>query len=411
MLKKMRRRFIGAAMAAFSAVIVILLCAVNLWNWHSVVGQLDQTIDMLQSPAPGGALRPFSPDKPPADPLDQFSPEVQYMIRFFAVECDADGQVQAVDQDFIASVTQQTAEEYTAAVLEKGKTRGFYQGYRYAVDRQADGITLLFLNAEREVHSLVTLLLTTGLIAAVCLLAVLVLVTAFSRRAIAPYLRNLETQKQFITNAGHELKTPLTAIITSADVLSMEQTDNEWVQGIRQQAGRMGKLITQLVALSRLDEENPFPDKAVFSLSDAVWETAEPFASMAAARGLTYTQEIADAVQIYGDRTAVQQMVSILLDNAVRYADEHGQIALSLCRRGRKAELTVSNTCRQAEEIDTARLFDRFYRADESHSGRVAGTGIGLSIARATAEAHSGAISARRDGENMVFRVELPAAD
>lgn len=411
MLKKMRRRFIGAAMAAFSAVIVILLCAVNLWNWHSVVGQLDQTIDMLQSPAPGGALRPFSPDKPPADPLDQFSPEVQYMIRFFAVECDADGQVQAVDQDFIASVTQQTAEEYTAAVLEKGKTRGFYQGYRYAVDRQADGITLLFLNAEREVHSLVTLLLTTGLIAAACLLAVLVLVTAFSRRAIAPYLRNLETQKQFITNAGHELKTPLTAIITSADVLSMEQADNEWVQGIRQQAGRMGKLITQLVALSRLDEENPFPDKAVFSLSDAVWETAEPFASMAAASGLTYAQEIADAVQIFGDRTAVQQMVSILLDNAVRYADEHGQIALSLCRRGRKAELTVSNTCRQAEEIDTARLFDRFYRADESHSGRVAGTGIGLSIARATAEAHSGAISARRDGENMVFRVELPAAD
>lgn len=411
MLKKMRRRFIGAAMAAFSAVIVILLCAVNLWNWHSVVGQLDQTIDMLQSPAPGGALRPFSPDKPPADPLDQFSPEVQYMIRFFAVECDADGQVQAVDQDFIASVTQQTAEEYTAAVLEKGKTRGFYQGYRYAVDRQADGITLLFLNAEREVHSLVTLLLTTGLIAAACLLAVLVLVTAFSRRAIAPYLRNLETQKQFITNAGHELKTPLTAIITSADVLSMEQADNEWVQGIRQQAGRMGKLITQLVALSRLDEENPLPDKAVFSLSDAVWETAEPFSSMAAARGLTYAQEIADAVQIYGDRTAVQQMVSILLDNAVRYADEHGQIALSLCRRGRKAELTVSNTCRQAEEIDTARLFDRFYRADESHSGRVAGTGIGLSIARATAEAHSGAISVRRDGENMVFRVELPAAD
>lgn len=411
MLKKMRRRFIGAAMAAFSAVIVILLCAVNLWNWHSVVGQLDQTIDMLQSPAPGGALRPFSPDKPPADPLDQFSPEVQYMIRFFAVECDADGQVQAVDQDFIASVTQQTAEEYTAAVLEKGKTRGFYQGYRYAVDRQADGITLLFLNAEREVHSLVTLLLTTGLIAAACLLAVLVLVTAFSRRAIAPYLRNLETQKQFITNAGHELKTPLTAIITSADVLSMEQADNEWVQGIRQQAGRMGKLITQLVALSRLDEENPFPDKAVFSLSDAVWETAEPFASMATAHGLTYAQEIADAVQIFGDRTAVQQMVSILLDNAVRYADEHGQIALSLCRRGRKAELIVSNTCRQAEEIDIARLFDRFYRADESHSGRVAGTGIGLSIARATAEAHSGAISARRDGENMVFRVELPAAD
>ena len=264
MLKKMRRRFIGAAMAAFSAVIVILLCAVNLWNWHSVVGQLDQTIDMLQSPAPGGALRPFSPDKPPADPLDQFSPEVQYMIRFFAVECDADGQVQAVDQDFIASVTQQTAEEYTAAVLEKGKTRGFYQGYRYAVDRQADGITLLFLNAEREVHSLVTLLLTTGLIAAACLLAVLVLVTAFSRRAIAPYLRNLETQKQFITNAGHELKTPLTAIITSADVLSMEQADNEWVQGIRQQAGRIGKLITQLVALSRLDEETRFRTKRCF---------------------------------------------------------------------------------------------------------------------------------------------------
>ena len=217
----------------------------------------------------------------------------------------------------------------------------------------------------------------------------------------------MEAQKQFITNASHELKTPLTAISTSADVLAMEHEGDEWVHNIQVQSGRLSKLITSLVALSRLDEENPFPVRMEFSLSDALWEISEPFVSLAQAKGRTYTQDIADGLTATGDRTAIQQMVSILLDNALKYSPDGGSISLTARRSGKRAEIAVSNTVDMSQAIDTSRLFDRFYRADESHSGAVSGTGIGLSIVKATAEAHGGTISARQEGCVMMFTARL----
>ena len=233
------------------------------------------------------------------------------------------------------------------------------------------------------------------------------LVLLFSRRAILPYLKNMEAQKQFITNASHELKTPLTAISTSADVLAMEHAEDEWVRNIQTQAGRLSRLITDLVTLSRLDEEDPFPVRTAFSLSDALWEIREPFVSLALARGKAYTQDIADGLTVVGDRAAIQQMVSILLDNALKYSPAGGSIRLTARRCGKRAELTVANTVDPALHADPDRLFDRFYRADEAHSGAVSGTGIGLSIARATVEAHGGKISARQTDRSITFQVLL----
>jgi len=233
------------------------------------------------------------------------------------------------------------------------------------------------------------------------------LVVLFSRRAITPYLKNMEAQKQFITNASHELKTPLTAISTSADVLAMEHEGDEWVNNIQVQAGRLSKLITNLVTLSRLDEEDPFPARTEFSLSDVLWEISESFVSLSQAKGKTYEQDIADGLTVTGDRAAIQQTVSILLDNALKYSPEGGSISLIARRSGKRVEICVSNTVDAAQRIDTARLFDRFYRADESHSNTVNGTGIGLSIAKATVQAHGGKISAKQTGNMIVFRVTL----
>lgn len=252
-----------------------------------------------------------------------------------------------------------------------------------------------------------SLLWITLAIAAVCLVVVFGLVVLFSRRAITPYLKNMEAQKQFITNASHELKTPLTAIATSADVLAMEHDGDEWVHNIQTQTGRLSKLITNLVTLSRLDEEDPFPVRTEFSLSDALWEISEPFVSLAQAKGKTYTQDIADGLSVTGDRTAIQQMVSILLDNALKYSPDGGSISLTARRSGKKAEITVSNTTDGVRNIDAARLFDRFYRADESHSNTVSGTGIGLSIAKATVDARGGRISAKQTGNTITFQVTL----
>ena len=407
MLKKMRWRFIGAAMAAFTAVVLTLLCFVNIWNYFSMTRQQDATLDRLLEVDQKNTETPDGEITPPFENMDRFSKEVPYMIRFFSVHLAADGTVGRVNQNYIASVSEADAEAYADSVLSHGKTHGYEGGYRYLVSQEGAETVILFLNSERELQTMKSLLWITLAIAGSCLVVVFGLVVLFSRRAITPYLKNMEAQKQFITNASHELKTPLTAIATSADVLAMEHDGDEWVHNIQTQAGRLSKLITNLVTLSRLDEEDPFPVRTEFSLSDALWEISEPFVSLAQAKGKTYTQNIADGLSVTGDRAAIQQMVSILLDNALKYSPDGGSISLTAQRSGKKAEITVSNTVEGTQSMDASRLFDRFYRADESHSNTVSGTGIGLSIAKATVDAHGGKISAKQAGNTITFQVTL----
>ncbi len=408
MIKKMRRRLIGAAMAAFGAVILILLCAVNIWNYHMTTGQQDSMLEMLWRSDQRGAVPPGQEEPRMPDPWDRFSPEMRYMIRFFTVHCDANGRVLSIDQEHIASVSGERAAAYAEDIIRSGKRSGYYQNYRFFVGKTDRGITMVFLNAERELHSMRSLLLVSGLIALISVLAVFLLIVLFSKRAIAPYVRNIEAQKRFITDAGHELKTPLTAICASADVLAMEQEDNEWIKNIRSQSARMEKLIADLVTLSRLGEEQPFPEKTDFSLSEAAWEISEPMAALAGVEGKKYIQRIEDGITLHGDRNAVQRMLSILLDNAVKYSDEGGTIRLDVRKRQRKVQIVVCNSCKSVDELQIDRLFDRFYRPDVSRSKQTGGTGIGLAIARETAEAHGGRIRAEScRGQEIVFTVTL----
>lgn len=410
MLKKMRWRFIRAAMAAFFVVIFTLLCGINLWNYGNITQQQDRTLKMLLTfdtkehrPSPGEGAPPPNVSLPFGD----FSPEIQYMVRFFAVYCDASGNIERINQDYIASVSDEDAEAFTADILKTEKTNGYYKGYRYLVEESATGKILVFLNSEREIQSMKSLLFITGLVAIGCLIVVFILVVIISRHAIAPYLRNIETQKRFITNAGHELKTPLTAIATSADVLALESADNEWVKNIQFQSKRMSKLISDLIALSRLDEVQPLPNKTAFSLTDAIWELSESFASIAAAGQKEYIAHIEDEIQMVGDKSAIQQVVSILLDNAIKYSDPNGKIRLNVTRKQRKTEITVYNTCHIQNYKNINRIFDRFYRLEEAHSSR-SSYGIGLSIAKAIIENHNGTIHAEsKNGNDLLIRIRF----
>lgn len=405
MLKKLRWRFIGAAMGAFSAVILTLLLVINLWNYQSTMAQLDGILSRLQAVERGERMQPGM--SPPMDVQPPFSPEMQYMIRFFTVTYDSNGDLSGINQDFIASVSEEEATQYAEKALSGGKSKGFLGGYRYQVSRMDSKTRIVFLNAEKETQMIRMLLVISCVIAAGCLMVVFLLVLLLSRRAIKPFVRNMETQKQFVTNAGHELKTPLTAIATSADVLAMDDPDNEWVTSIQEQSARLSKLISNLVTLSRLDEQNPFPEKQAFSISDAVWEAAEPFTALAKGQGKFFTMDIEGNVMFIGDQTAVQQMISILLDNAVKYAAEKGEICLELRRKGRRVEICVSNPCAPDADVDAARLFERFYRGNSAQAAKVGGSGIGLSIAKATAEAHGGSISVEKKQNTITFRIIL----
>ena len=251
-----------------------------------------------------------------------------------------------------------------------------------------------------------TLLVVSCGVGLICLVAVGVLVAVFSKRVTEPFVRNIEQQKRFITDAGHELKTPITAISASADVLDMEIPGNEWVENIRRQSERLSGLVNELVMLSRLSEEQPFRERAEFSLSDTAWEIAEAFGMTAHAAGKRLEQDIDDNVSVVGDMGAFQKLTSILLDNALKYSDAGSVITLRVKRAGRHAELSVENRCTGIDSSELPHFFERFYRSDRSRSSP--GSGLGLAAAKEIAEAHGGRISARTaDGDHVIFKVTV----
>lgn len=406
-MRKMQRRFIAAAMTAFGTVMAVLVIVINIVNYCQTTSRQDDLAGNLLRHERKAAADPQKP-RPPFPDMPGGGPEAEFTTRFFVMYCGADGNIKAVSRDHIASIDEETAREYTEAVLEKGKEKGYYGDYRYHVNREEAGATVLFLNASHALQSIKSLFFLSIVIGIGSILVVFILIIFFSGYAIRPYVKNIERQKRFITDAGHELKTPITSIATSADIAAMEYEGDEWISNIRKQTARLTRLVSDLVALSRLDEEMPFPEKAGFSLSDAAWETAEPSAVLAKANGKRYRQRIEEGLKLYGDREAIQRMISILLDNGIKYSEEGGEISLDIYRRRRKIYIEVFNTCSLPDGSDLNRLFDRFYRLDESRAAHTGGTGIGLSMARAIAEAHGGRIGVESEaGKSICFQVVL----
>ena len=416
MLKKMRWHFILAAMLAVFIMLVAVLAGINVWNYHTTAERADQRIQEIygfeSGKVPGmenseeNASQPVPPDifnRP-----DDHDPEAPYTTRFFIVRLDEEGNVTDVSTDFIASVTQTEAEEFARKVLNEKRQVGYYKNYRFQILAKKNDNIVIFLNTTMELRSVRNVLLISCLVGVVCFLVVFLLVILLSKRAMKPYIRNIERQKRFITDASQEIKTPLTSIATSVDVIEMEYGEDEWTRNIHKQTSKMSRMVADLVTLSRLDEENPFLERTEFSLSDAVWEVAEPFASLAKAQGKKYSQRIEENLTLCGNPDATRQMISVLLDNAMKYSDENGTIRLDVYKVHGKTKIEVFNTCVLEETQNLSRLFDRFYRPDNSRSRKTGGSGIGLSIAQAVAEAYGGKIKvSSKDGKSIMFQVTI----
>ncbi|MBO4908673.1 MAG: HAMP domain-containing histidine kinase [Lachnospiraceae bacterium] len=425
MLKKMRQRVIVAAMLAFSAVIMLIGVSVNVVNYLVVTNNADETLSAIlsfeentirpemqnpdfnvppsdvpgQGPAADGGMPPF---------MGLSDLESNYMTRFFIVRFGENGNPDYVSIDYIASVGGEDALDLARRVYEKNDDHGYMGDYRYACVRKGNEGVVVFLNTVREQRSMRNLLLMTLAISGVSLVIVFILVALFSKRAIRPIAKNIEQQKQFITDASHELKTPLTSISTSMDVITMEYGESEWTENIRTQTGRLTKLVSELVTLSKMDEEMPLPNKEEFSLTGAAWESAESYKTQAKGAGKDFKIDIEDDITMLGEKTAIQQMLSVLLDNSIRYSDPEGEIRLSVYRKNGKIRMEVFNTCDLKEIPDVTRLFDRFYRPDSSRSTQTGGYGVGLAIAKAVAEAHGGEIWAEcPSGKTMTIKVKI----
>ena len=411
MIKKMRQRVILASMLAFFAVIALIGISVNVVNYCVVTKNADNTLEAIlrNEENRNDIFMPGNPEEnPPMQPFMGFQdPEANYMTRFFILRMDKRG-VSWMGLDYIAAINSFDAVEYGEKIIDKRADHGYIDDFRYIKSNNKDSAIIVFLNVSREKQSMKSLLLLTLIVSAVSLAIVFVLVELFAGRAIRPIANNIKMQKQFITDASHELKTPLTSISTSLDVISMEHGEDEWTENIKNQTGRMTKLVSELVTLSRLDEDMPLPDKEQFSLSNLGWEIVEIYEAQAKGKNKKFSAEIEDNIDLYGDKAAVGQLLSVLLDNAIRYSDDNGDIRLSIYKKKNKPRIEVFNTCHYDTPPDTNRLFDRFYRPDESRSRETGGTGVGLSIAKAVVTAHGGTISAScPSGETMTIKISF----
>ena len=284
MINRLRRQFIAIAMTSVTLVLLLMAAAINVFNFLSTDGTLGGTLRMIYENQ--GMIPQFPGGRPEKPPGGQFTPETPYSTRYFVLYYSGDGTLDMADLKHIAAVTEEDADRFLSTAIDRGEGMGYTGQYKYYVVRVGqDRYMAIFLDCQRELYFVRTFAVISLLVAAACAALVYLLIWFFSKKAIEPTVRSVEKQKQFITDASHELKTPLTVIATSLKVLELEVGRQKWIDKAQAQTEKLSELVNDLVSLARLDEEKPPLRFARFDISAVALETAESFRDFAAARG------------------------------------------------------------------------------------------------------------------------------
>ncbi len=408
MIRKLKIRFIILAMSALLILLSAIVGGMNVINYSSVLEECDSILSVISQNKgmfPDIGFRPG--DKMPPG----FSPETPFESRYFTVMIDGDGQITRVDTTRISSVDRDTAVTYAEKAVANADTRGFIGNYRYIVTEEPNGVRVSFLDWGRRMEAFYDFLHISSIMALAGFIVVSTVLTILAGKIVKPIAESYEKQKRFITDAGHEIKTPLTIINANVDILEMELgCTNESLTDIVQQTKRLRSLTDNLVMLSRMEEaENPL-QKIDFPISDVVLEAAHPFINLAHSGGKEFICNIQPSLTLCGNETAIEQLICLLLDNALKYSPTGGTISLALAKKGRHVHLDICNTTVSVIKQEQLKyVFDRFYRTDNSRNSETGGHGIGLSVAKAIVCAHSGDIRAwTQSSHSFGISVTLP---
>ena len=412
-MKKLRLKMIGivfaSVVAAFMVMTIILVMCFGAYRNR----QADQITAMIsENNGTVPQLKDYKQQQKNSQAFERYSntynEDSSYRTRFFRIFLDEDKKVTNVNMDHIAAVDEKKAVRMTKmAMLRRGKV-GLVGSYRYRKEYKDGQVrSIIFLDCKENqsfYHLAVTITITVSTLLT-CLITVIFAIA--SKRAVRPFEINSNRQKQFITDASHELKTPLAIISANAEVLQYKGDGNEWTQNIIDQTKHMGKLINQLLVLAKLDEVQEKSEKQEADLKLLLEETIEPFEEVATQKKVTLKLHLEEGVTIRVNREQIAQLVSILTENAAKYVNDGGKIVWRLTKTQHGAVLVVKNTT-EKELPDTKRMFDRFYRSDSSRSSKTGGQGIGLSIAKKIVDSHKGSITAKAGDGMVTFRVSLP---
>lgn len=388
-------------MLALALVIVILLGSINLLKYSNTANRADQMLQYLSENKGRfpDEKKPPGKGKPPG-----INADTGYKTRFFFVWLDQRGNVIRVNTGHIAAVSSEEAVVYGQRMVRSGKSGGYLDHYRYGTfpNSEHSGSMIIFLDCSTEQTSDQFFLLLSCTIGFAAFAVVSCVTALFSRRAIQPIEEAMEKQRQFLEDAEHELKTPLAIISANNDVLELTAGKSAWSDSIRNQVSRMDGLLQSMLAMTKLDAQRPDMQMERLNLSLLVSQAAEPFYVLAETSQVSLSVQVASEVYILGDAASLQQLVSILLENAVKYAGPNGAVVVQLEKRGRFTCLWVENTCSELPSGNLNRLFDRFYRADTSRSRETGGYGIGLSIAKSICQTHHANISVETVEPNAI---------
>ena len=398
MFRKLRVRFILIASVAVTGILFFLVGALNSVRFLQTTGEIQAVLNILsdnQGEFPSVQATAQALDN------DRISIDTIYQYRYFSAVFNEDGTVYSSNLNNISNLSQEQALKSAKSVVKQHRKNGIFtiggQYYSYQVtrDSRTKRYLAVVLDSTKYLEDRNDFLWVSIRSALYSVIFFIVVISVVSSWAIRPYVRNYEKQKRFITNAGHELKTPLAIISANTELQELMTGENEWTESTKDQVNRLSNLINQMVSLARLEEQ---PDIALVDVdfSSLVQKAAQDFKSVAEKAGKDYHIRVQDGIHVKASQDELYELVSILIDNACKYCDEDGQIFVTLtkAKRRKRARLIVSNSYADGKNVDYSRFFDRFYREDESHNHKQAGYGIGLSMAESLVNLFKGKIAA-----------------
>ena len=400
MTKTLKRRFIMFTMTAVTCLLIFIVLAINSLNWMMLERQSDTVLRTIVDA--DGTFHKMDFDRLPpfSRPLDM---DRMRASRFFIVRSDLSGNIIDVNIDQISAIDQETAKIYGLEVLKTDDTFGRVHGYKFAVKQLGPNTLTFFMDISEQSENFRMVLFASSAIAVLCWVLLLMIVILLSGKVIRPVLVGMEKQKQFITNAGHEMKTPLAIIQSNNDTMALIHGENKYNVHIRNQTKRLNVLMSNLLTLAKLDEEIPLLTETV-NISDVASELLPVYAEEAQTRNLPFSVQIEPDIIIQTNKDSFCQMMTILLDNALKYTPQGGNIRLSFTRDGRHIQIITENTCDTSLEPNPERLFERFYRGDAARTQQKesSGYGIGLSAARAICENFGGKLTAEYSSDDSI---------
>ena len=402
MFKQLQKSFVKSAMLSFTAVLLAVLVAVNIVNYRQTVDQVDRLTTMLVNN--DGTFPDAPDDKGPKEHPEhgmpkgmEFRKDDQMATRYAVVRV-ANDTVQSVDRTHLVSLDEEALKELGLRIAQGTATKGWEGSLRYQVAKTDAGTMVVLVDANRETQQVSRLMMVTGAVFVLCLAVVYVLVRLASKRAIRPFVENVERQQQFIANASHEIKTPLAVLSANTDLLAMMGTEAKFVDSNKRQIKRLNSLVEQMLILSRYDEGEAAATKEevdLVAVTKAIVEEILPVLNEKELQ-VEFTGEAQTIITT--NKSAMTELIRILLDNAMKYTVGKPIITIN----AKRTQLAIGNETEPMTKEQVSQIFDRFYRVDSSRNRTTGGSGLGLSIAQKIAETNEVQLTAELTSETQI---------